>query len=83
MMGFVVAYVQEAITGKGVLSLYGLPYDEGAVIEGGDGNLIVSILGLVGAVVVVGGLTYAGDTLYRKVIDTDYDGQSLPFSGGK
>jgi hypothetical protein len=28
MMGFSVAYVQEAITGKGVLEQYGLPYDE-------------------------------------------------------
>ena len=80
MMGFSVAYVQEAITGKGVLTMYGLPYDEGAVVESGDGNLIISILGLVGAVAVVGGLTFAGDKAYRQAIDPDYDGTKLPFN---
>ena len=32
MMGFVILFMQELITGKGVLELYGLPYDAGAVL---------------------------------------------------
>ena len=32
MMGFVILFLQELITGKGVLELYGLPYDAGAVL---------------------------------------------------
>ena len=80
MMGFSIAYVQEAITGKGIFTLYGLPYDEGAVVESGDSNIIISILGLMGAVAVVGGLTFAGDKAYRQVVDPSYDGKKLPFS---
>ena len=32
MMGFVVLFLQELVLGKGVLELYGLPYDAGAVL---------------------------------------------------
>jgi len=77
MMGFSVAYVQEAITGKGVLEQYGLPYDEGAVVEASGGNIFAAAIGLVFAVALVTGLTYGGSILYSK-IDKDYDGTSLP-----
>mmetsp|Transcript_27542 Transcript_27542/g.53618 ORF Transcript_27542/g.53618 Transcript_27542/m.53618 type:complete len:127 (+) Transcript_27542:30-410(+) len=33
MMGFTILFIQELLTGKGVLELYGLPYDAGAVIS--------------------------------------------------
>ena len=32
MLGFVICFLQEALFGQGVLSLYHLPYDPGAVI---------------------------------------------------
>ena len=32
MMGFVILFIQELVMGKGVLELYGLPYDAGAVL---------------------------------------------------
>ena len=32
MEGFVILFLQELFTGKGVLELYGLPYDEGAIL---------------------------------------------------
>ena len=33
MMGFTFLFLQELFTGKGVLELYGLPYDAGALIQ--------------------------------------------------
>merc|ERR1712087_906573 len=33
MMGFTILFLQELIFGKGVLELYGLPYDAGAVLQ--------------------------------------------------
>ena len=77
MMGFSIAYVQELVTGKGVLSLYGLPYDQGAVVVNGGGNIIAGVGGLVGALVVVTALSYAGEIAFSKV-DPDYDGKKLP-----
>ena len=32
MMGFTILFLQELVCGKGVLELYGLPYDAGAVL---------------------------------------------------
>lgn len=77
MMGFTVVAFQEAITGKGVLQLYGIPYDKGAIVEGG-GNIFIGIAGLIGAVVITGGLTYGGSQFYRKKLDPTYDGTKLP-----
>merc|ERR1719387_3077814 len=67
MMGFSVAYLQEAIVGKGVLEQYGLPYDEGAVLTNGGGNIVFSLLGLVAAVVIVTGLSYAGEFVNNNI----------------
>merc|ERR1719382_771503 len=33
MMGFTILFLQELIFGKGVLEMYGLPYDPGAVLQ--------------------------------------------------
>ena len=32
MVAFVVLFLQELVFGKGILELYGLPYDEGAIL---------------------------------------------------
>jgi hypothetical protein len=32
MIGFVIFFLQELVFGQGVLDLYGLPYDPGAII---------------------------------------------------
>merc|ERR1719201_2947626 len=76
MMGFSVAYVQEAITGKGVLEQYGLPYDEGAVLIKGGGGL-PSIIAVVFAAIVVAGLTYGGEKAYL-TLNPNYKGTKLP-----
>ena len=78
MMGFTVAYLQEAIVGKGVLEQYGLPYDEGAILTktGFDGP-VFAILGLVFAIILTAALSYAGEALYKNV-DPKYDGTKLP-----
>jgi len=77
MMGFTFTYVQEAITGKGVITLYGLPYDSGAFVESGDSNLLITIASVIGAGVITAGFTYGGSILYRKLNPT-YDGTQLP-----
>jgi hypothetical protein len=33
MMGFTILFLQELVFGRGVLDLYGLPYDPGAIIN--------------------------------------------------
>ena len=78
MMGFTVAYLQEAILGKGVLQQYGLPYDEGAVLSSGGGNPLISVVGLLGAIILTTVLTYGGEALYVKVFDPSYKGRQLP-----
>ena len=81
MMGFTVAYLQEAVTGKGVLTLYGLPYDEGAVLGGGGGgipNFILGPVGLVVAIVLTIALSYGGEYVNNKIVDPAYDGTKLP-----
>ena len=78
MMGFTVAYLQEAITGKGILTLYGLPYDQGAVVESGGSNIFVGIGGIIGALILTTVLAYGGNSLYKK-LDPKYDGTKLPF----
>merc|ERR1711939_700194 len=79
MMGFTVAYLQEAIVGKGVLEQYGLPYDEGAILDkaGFDGP-IFAVLGLVFAIVLTAALSFAGEAAFKKLVDPKYDGTSLP-----
>ena len=78
MMGFTIAYLQEAITGKGILTLYGLPYDQGAVVESGGFNLFIGIGGFIGALILTTVLAYGGNSLYKK-LDPKYDGVKLPF----
>ena len=81
MMGFTVAYFQEAIVGKGVLEQYGLPYDEGAILmQGGFNGPIFAILGFFFAVALTAGLTFGGETLYNKVFNPNYKGTKLPFN---
>ena len=76
MMGFSIAYVQEAIAGKGVLEQYGLPYDEGAVLIKGGGGL-PSIIAVIFAAIVVAGLTYGGEKAYL-TLNPNYKGTKLP-----
>ena len=78
MMGFSIAYCQEAIVGKGVLQQYGLPYDEGAVLTTAGGNPIISVLGLLGGIILTTLLTYGGEALYLKVFNPSYKGRKLP-----
>lgn len=78
MMGFSICYLQELFTGKGVLSLYGLPYDEGAIVSAAGSNVFEAGLGLIGAVIGVTALSYAGEKLNNEVLDKDYDGKKLP-----
>merc|ERR1711939_319597 len=79
LMGFSVCYLQEAITGKGVLQQYGLPYDEGVVLsqEGFEGP-VFAVLGLVFAIALVVGLSYGGEFAYSTFVDKDYKGATLP-----
>jgi len=67
MMGFVVAYLQELISGKGILTIYGLPYDEGAVITNNSGDGIPGLVGLVVAVVLTIGFSFAGVAIDKAV----------------
>ena len=60
MMGFTVAYLQEAIDGHGVLEQYGLGYDEGAIVAPSSGFVLPGIIALVFSLVVTAGLSLAG-----------------------
>ena len=80
MMGFTVAYLQEAITGRGVLETYGFAYDEGAVLQNGQGNIFISVGGFVFALALTAALSVGGQKLYTTVFDKDYDGKKLPFT---
>lgn len=53
MMAFTILYLQEAFVGTGILTQYGLPYDEGAVVPAYSG-FIPGPVGLVLAVLVTG-----------------------------
>lgn len=80
MMGFAVAYLQEALVGKGLLEQYGLPYDEGAILtrDSGLDGPVFAVFGLVFAIGLTTGLSYGGEALYRQKIDPKYDGTKLP-----
>ena len=81
MMAFVVLFLQEAIVGQGVLSQYGLPYDEGAVLlNQGDGFTLPGAIGLLIATVITGGMTYAGEFIDDKLRASPAKGiTKLPF----
>lgn len=79
MMGFTVAYFQELFVGKGILEQYGFGYDEGAVFDG-NGSGLPSVVGILFAFIFTAGLSYGGEYLNNKVINKDYQGNSLPFS---
>ena len=81
MMGFTITYLQELLAGKGVLEQYGLPYDEGAVlVNSGSGNPLFGLIGLVGGLIFTVVLSFAGEALYTKVFNPEYDGTKLPFN---
>ena len=60
MMGFTVLYLQEAVSGKGVLTQYGMGYDAGAVVVRSGGLPLGFVLALPIALVLTIGLSYGG-----------------------
>ena len=64
MTGFTLCFLQEAITGKGVLELYGLPYDSGAVVSHTwEPSFLTGVLAFVVTFGLLGGLTFLLITL--------------------
>ena len=62
MMGFTIAYLQEAIGGKGVLEQYGFGYDEGAVLMPTPPGAFVlpGVIALFFALILTTGFSLAG-----------------------
>jgi hypothetical protein len=85
MMAFTVLYLQEAIVGQGVLTQYGLSYDEGAIVEQvADGFTLPAPVGLAIAGAIAAGAVYAGEFLDDKFRDTPVTGiTKLPFGGAR
>jgi hypothetical protein len=82
MMGFTVVLLQEFIAGKGVLQMYGLPYDAGAVLPPDDGSFsLPPIVALILAVVLTVVATYGGTIQFgEKLKDKNIRNPSkLPF----
>lgn len=84
MMGFTIVFLQEGITGRGVLQQYGLPYDAGAIVPPMDGFVLPPPVALLIATVVSFGMIYVGEFIDDKLRKEPVTGiTKLPFGAAR